>query len=57
MRRIGRALEVAGDAREGRAPVHRLLQLGTGADRQRQAPARGGGSEVTDMITGMSGSL
>lgn len=53
---VGRALEYAGDAREVRALVHRLLQLGTGADRQRQALARGGVAEVTEMITGMSGS-
>ncbi|MGW2823740.1 carboxylate-amine ligase [Streptomyces sp. NPDC001443] len=56
MRHIGPALEDAGDAREVRALVHRLLQLGTGADRQRQALARGGVPEVTDLITGMSGS-
>ncbi|MFE2578652.1 glutamate--cysteine ligase [Streptomyces sp. NPDC059378] len=57
MRHVGRALEDTGDAREVRALVHRLLRLGTGADRQRQALARGGVSEVTDMITGLSGPL
>ncbi|MEU3522155.1 glutamate--cysteine ligase [Streptomyces sp. NPDC006654] len=56
MRHVGPALEDAGDAREVRALVHRLLQLGTGADRQRQALAHGGIAEVTDMITGMSSS-
>ncbi|MFG2881424.1 glutamate--cysteine ligase [Streptomyces sp. NPDC048297] len=54
MRHVGRALEDTGDAREVRALVHRLLQQGTGADRQRQALARGGLAEVTDMITDMS---
>ncbi|MFJ9567530.1 glutamate--cysteine ligase [Streptomyces fuscichromogenes] len=54
LRHVSRALEDAGDAREVRALVHRLLRLGTGADRQRQELARGGVAGVTDMITDMS---
>ncbi|MEV6833104.1 glutamate--cysteine ligase [Streptomyces sp. NPDC051133] len=54
MHHVGPALEHAGDAREVRALVHRLLQEGTGADRQRQALARGGVTAVTDMITSVS---
>ncbi|WP_317448087.1 hypothetical protein [Streptomyces collinus] len=42
------------DAREVRALVHRLLRGGTGADRQREALARGGVAAVTDMITAVS---
>ncbi|MFF5029832.1 carboxylate-amine ligase [Streptomyces collinus] len=54
MRHVGPALEHAGDAREVRALVHRLLQGGTGADRQREALAQGGVSAVTDMIATVS---
>jgi carboxylate-amine ligase len=54
MRHVGPALEQAGDAREVRALVHRLLREGTGADRQRQARALGGGAAVIDMITAVS---
>ncbi|MEV5955229.1 glutamate--cysteine ligase [Streptomyces sp. NPDC051987] len=54
MRHVGPALDHASDAREVRALVHRLLQEGTGADRQRQALAQGGVAAVTDMIMGVS---
>ncbi|MFF9817647.1 glutamate--cysteine ligase [Streptomyces sp. NPDC014006] len=44
------ALTEAGDARQVTALVHRLLQQGTGADRQRMAWARGGLPAVMDML-------
>ncbi|MCS0603380.1 glutamate--cysteine ligase [Streptomyces sp. LP11] len=47
----GSALEQAGDSREVSALVHRLLQQGTGADRQRQALADGGLDRVIEMAT------
>ena len=55
MRHVGPALESAGDTREVQALVHRLLREGTGADRQRQALARGGIAAVTAVVTGTSG--
>lgn len=48
---IGPALDAAGDTRQVTSLVHRLLQQGTPADRQRQALARGGMAEVTALIT------
>ncbi|WP_425424184.1 carboxylate-amine ligase [Streptomyces longwoodensis] len=45
------ALEVAGDTREVTSLVHRLFQEGTGADRQREALARGGPAGVVDLVT------
>lgn len=47
---IGPALDAAGDTREVTSLVHRLLQRGTGADRQRQALTAGGLGAVTDLI-------
>lgn len=44
------ALEEAGDTREVTALVHRLLQEGTAADRQRRALAEGGLPAVIDLI-------
>ncbi|MEU0672194.1 glutamate--cysteine ligase [Streptomyces sp. NPDC006172] len=51
VRRIAPALEAAGDTREVTALIHRLLQEGTGADRQRTALAAGGLRAVTDLIS------
>ncbi|CAM5715385.1 Putative glutamate--cysteine ligase 2 OS=Streptomyces glaucescens OX=1907 GN=SGLAU_01600 PE=3 SV=1 [Streptomyces glaucescens] len=48
---IGPALEEAGDTREVTGLVHRLMQHGTGADRQRQTLADGGPDAVIDMLT------
>ncbi|MET9419797.1 glutamate--cysteine ligase [Streptomyces sp. NPDC006540] len=45
------ALDAAGDTREVISLVHRLLQQGTPADRQRRALAEGGLRAVIDMIT------
>ncbi|GAA3501793.1 glutamate--cysteine ligase [Streptomyces prasinosporus] len=47
---VGPALEEAGDSREVTSLVHRLLQRGTGADRQRQALAEGGPGALMTMI-------
>ncbi|GAB2756070.1 carboxylate-amine ligase [Streptomyces bullii] len=47
---VGPALDAAGDTRQVAALVHRLLQHGTGADRQRQALSRGGPDAVLDML-------
>lgn len=44
------ALDEAGDSREVTALVHRLLQEGTNADRQRRALTEGGLRAVTEMI-------
>ncbi|MFJ7151503.1 glutamate--cysteine ligase [Streptomyces sp. NPDC100445] len=52
---IGPALDAAGDTREVTSLVHRLLQQGTGADRQRQALADGGPDAVIDMLVETSG--
>ncbi|MFF3848245.1 glutamate--cysteine ligase [Streptomyces sp. NPDC002328] len=51
VRRIAPALEAAGDTREVTALIHRLLQDGTGADRQRTALAAGGLRAVTELIS------
>ncbi|GGW71908.1 carboxylate-amine ligase [Streptomyces xantholiticus] len=50
MEHIAPALEAAGDSREVVALVHRLLQDGTPADRQRRALAEGGVKAVTEMV-------
>ncbi|MDN0197631.1 glutamate--cysteine ligase [Streptomyces sp. S.PNR 29] len=50
LRYIAPALDMSGDARQVTALVHRLLQSGTGADRQRAALAEGGLRAVTDLI-------
>jgi carboxylate-amine ligase len=52
---VGPALRAAGDTREVTSLVHRLLQQGTGADRQRQALAEGGLEAVIDMLVDRSG--
>jgi carboxylate-amine ligase len=44
------ALDATGDTREVTSLLHRLLQQGTGADRQRQALAEGGLAAVVDMV-------
>ncbi|MFF1411490.1 glutamate--cysteine ligase [Streptomyces sp. NPDC058289] len=54
LRHITPALEDAGDLREVSALVHRLLQEGTPADRQRRALAEGGLPGVLSLITGAS---
>ncbi|MDH6623107.1 carboxylate-amine ligase [Streptomyces sp. LBL] len=51
LRHIAVALDAAGDTRQVTALVHRLLQGGTGADRQRTALAQGGLRAVTDLIS------
>ncbi|MET9963321.1 glutamate--cysteine ligase [Streptomyces sp. NPDC006326] len=51
MRHIGPALEEAGDQREVGALLHRLLQQGTPADRQRRALADGGMPGLCSLIT------
>ncbi len=51
LRHISVPLEMAGDTRQVMALVHRLLQDGTGADRQRAAFSRGGLRAVTDLIS------
>ncbi|MFF9061040.1 glutamate--cysteine ligase [Streptomyces sp. NPDC014882] len=48
---IAPALDAAGDTRQVAALVHRLLQEGTGADRQRAALDRGGMRAVVDLLT------
>ncbi|MFF8844198.1 glutamate--cysteine ligase [Streptomyces sp. NPDC015127] len=50
MEHITPALDAAGDTREVVSLVHRLLQQGTPADRQRRALAEGGLKAVTDLI-------
>ncbi|MFD3327492.1 glutamate--cysteine ligase [Streptomyces sp. NPDC058701] len=52
LRHITPALEEAGDLREVSALVHRLLQGGTPADRQRRALAGGGLPELIGLVTG-----
>ncbi|MGW1952803.1 carboxylate-amine ligase [Streptomyces sp. NPDC001920] len=49
-RHVGHALEASGDTRQVTSLIHRLLQNGTGADRQRAALAEGGLRAVTDLI-------
>jgi glutamate---cysteine ligase / carboxylate-amine ligase len=55
LRHVHGALEAAGTARQVTGLVHRLLQDGTGADRQRAALAAGGPRAVTDLICAESG--
>lgn len=50
--RVRPALEEAGDTRKVTSLVQRLVQSGTGADRQRHALADGGLAAVTALITG-----
>lgn len=50
LRHIGPALDASGDTREVGSLVHRLLQQGTGADRQRAALAAGGPRAAVDLI-------
>ncbi|MEU0333904.1 glutamate--cysteine ligase [Streptomyces sp. NPDC006193] len=52
---VAPALEAAGDSRGITSLVHRLLQEGTGADRQRQALAGGGLDAVMRMLVEASG--
>ncbi|NUS31370.1 MAG: glutamate--cysteine ligase [Streptomyces sp.] len=54
LRHVAPALDASGDGRQVTALVHRLLQDGTGADRQRAALARGGLPAVTDLVIGKS---
>ncbi|MFD3695168.1 glutamate--cysteine ligase [Streptomyces sp. NPDC058646] len=51
LRYVTPALEDAGDLREVSGLVHRLLQLGTPADRQRRALAEAGLPGLIDLIT------
>jgi carboxylate-amine ligase len=51
MDHISSALDAAGDTREVTSLLHRLLQHGTGADRQRRALVDGGMSSLVDLIT------
>ncbi|MFD5266304.1 glutamate--cysteine ligase [Streptomyces sp. NPDC058335] len=48
---VAPALDASGDTRQVTALAHRLLQNGTGADRQRAALAEGGMRAVVDLIT------
>ncbi|MDO0925300.1 glutamate--cysteine ligase [Streptomyces sp. TG1A-8] len=52
---VGPALDAAGDTREVTSLVHRLLQQGTGADRQRQALAEGGLAAVIALLVETGG--
>ncbi|MEV6614958.1 glutamate--cysteine ligase [Streptomyces sp. NPDC051051] len=54
LRHIAPALDAAGDTRQVTALLHRLLQDGTGADRQRAALAQGGMRAVIDLLIGES---
>ncbi|GGO90359.1 carboxylate-amine ligase [Wenjunlia tyrosinilytica] len=51
MGHITPALEESGDAREVTSLVHRLLQVGACADRQRRALAEGGPKALMELIT------
>ncbi|MFD6985625.1 carboxylate--amine ligase, partial [Streptomyces sp. NPDC059956] len=51
VRHVTPALETAGDLREVSALVHRLLQEGTPADRQRRAVSDGGLPALIGLIT------
>ncbi|MFE6197830.1 glutamate--cysteine ligase [Streptomyces sp. NPDC057838] len=51
LRYVTPALDASGDARQVTSLVHRLLQDGTGADRQRAALAHGGLRAVTELIS------
>ncbi|MDQ0584294.1 carboxylate-amine ligase [Streptomyces rishiriensis] len=50
LRHVAPALEATGDSREVTSLVHRLLQHGTGADRQRSALSDGGLGAVIGLI-------
>jgi carboxylate-amine ligase len=54
LRHVAPALDAAGDSREVTGLIHRLLQHGTGADRQRTALADGGPEAALDLITSES---
>ncbi|MET9604832.1 glutamate--cysteine ligase [Streptomyces sp. NPDC006512] len=54
LRYIAPALEESGDHREVGSLVHRLLQEGTPADRQRRALAEGGMPALCDLVVGAS---
>lgn len=54
LRHVAPALEASGDSRQVTALVHRLLQSGTGADRQRAGFTEGGLRAVTDLIMAQS---
>ncbi|MFD9304013.1 glutamate--cysteine ligase [Streptomyces sp. NPDC060048] len=56
LQHITPALEDAGDLRGVSALVHRLLQVGTPADRQRRALAEGGLPGLIDLLTGAAAS-
>lgn len=51
LRHVAPALDAADDTREVTGLIHRLLQHGIGADRQRTALARGGPEAALDLIT------
>jgi carboxylate-amine ligase len=55
LKHVGPALEEAGDSLRVTALVHRLLQRGTGADRQRRTLAEGGFDALMTMITATGG--
>ncbi|MGX1274278.1 carboxylate-amine ligase [Streptomyces phaeoluteigriseus] len=54
LQHVAPALDASGDTRQVTALVHRLLQDGTGADRQLAALRKGGMRAVIDLITGES---
>ncbi|WP_128377206.1 carboxylate-amine ligase [Streptomyces cavernae] len=54
LRYVTPALDASGDSRQVTALLHRLLQNGTGADRQRAAFAEGGLRAVTDLVIAQS---
>ncbi|MGA5207695.1 carboxylate-amine ligase [Streptomyces variegatus] len=54
LRHVAPALDASGDSRQVTSLVHRLLQDGTGADRQRAALAHGGLRAVTELISAQS---
>ncbi|WP_406725067.1 glutamate--cysteine ligase [Streptomyces sp. GD-15H] len=54
LRHVAPALDASGDSRQVTALVHRLLQSGTGADRQRAGLAEGGVHAVIDLIIARS---
>ncbi|MGW5849107.1 carboxylate-amine ligase [Streptomyces sp. NPDC055254] len=56
LRHLTPALEDAGDLRGVSALVHRLLQVGTPADRQRRALSEGGLPGLIELITGVTSS-
>jgi carboxylate-amine ligase len=54
LRHVAPALDASGDSRQVTSLIHRLLQDGTGADRQRAALAQGGLRAVTELISAQS---